>query len=101
MQQNDQGKSPHNALSRISDEKALAHLGKYFGIGGTKDGYTGSYFESLGSEREMNPNTITAEDLIAVSMLSVHVPVPCCRYMCLEGRHLESWESMRKWSRFI
>lgn len=61
-----------SAFEAISDEVALGYLNRYFG----KDEwagqeFTGAHFESLGTPE---PENMTAEDMIAVACLSIHVP---------------------------
>lgn len=67
---------PNHAMKSITDETAAGHLKKYFEIMPNKrPRYSGSKFETFtGGGDVINPNQITAADLIAVSMLSVHVP---------------------------
>ncbi len=61
--------------SRIDHATAVRDVREYFA---TKENgrpaYTGSHFETLGGSENVDPNRITATDLIAVSMLSVDVP---------------------------
>lgn len=67
---------PINAMERLSDEVAVGHIQKYFEVQSNgRPRYTGSRFETFaGGGDVVEPNRITAADLIAVSMLSVHVP---------------------------
>jgi Family of unknown function (DUF6308) len=59
------------ALSTADDTRALRYLKTYYGLDG--DGqYTGSYFDAWGAAQD--PDRFTAEDLVAVSFLSVFVP---------------------------
>lgn len=61
-----------SALAAISDEEALGHLTRYFGIGewvGRE--FDGAHFESFGNPV---PEKLTAEDLLSVACLSIHVP---------------------------
>lgn len=60
------------ALKKVSDEAARMHLEQYFGLGERSgSAFTGAHFETFGA----NPSdTLTADDLLAVSFLSVHVP---------------------------
>lgn len=59
-------------------DAAVAHLIKYFGPVGNKhiDAYSGAEFNALGGggDRPEVANVITAEDILAVSTLSVTVP---------------------------
>lgn len=67
---------PLRILSDVGQYRAIAHITKYFGAE-TKNRptYTGSKFETFaGGGDAVEPNRITTEDLIAVSMFSVHVP---------------------------
>ncbi|MDD0858237.1 DUF6308 family protein [Arthrobacter alpinus] len=64
------------AMKDISHEVAARHINKYFEdrLNG-RPLYTGSRFETFaGGGDAVEPNRITPADLIAVSMLSVHVP---------------------------
>lgn len=67
---------PVRAIENVSNEVAAGHINKYFEV--RTDGrpkYTGSKFETFaGGGDIVDPNRITSADLIAVSMLSVHVP---------------------------
>lgn len=68
--------SPGTALRDISDERALEHLARYFATNAEGQPlFTGSQFETFaGGGDGPTANEITAEDLIAVSTLAVHVP---------------------------
>jgi hypothetical protein len=61
---------------------AAGLLARYFGTG-PADGspFTGAFFERLdsGGDRLAVRDLFTAEDLVAVSMLSVDVPAPAAR----------------------
>lgn len=60
------------AFSRISDECAVNYLQRYFGLNewaGSE--YTGAHFERFGERRV---DEMLAEDVVAVSFLSLHVP---------------------------
>jgi hypothetical protein len=61
-----------SALAAISDEAALGNLNRYFGNAewAGKE-FTGAHFESLGTP---DPERMTAEDIVAVACLSIHVP---------------------------
>lgn len=67
---------PCQALLGITDDRAVEHIHTYFGkLLNGRPRYTGSRFETFGGGGDRNePNRVTAADLIAVSMLSVHVP---------------------------
>lgn len=67
---------PVNAMERITPEVAVRHIEKYFETAPNgRPQYSGSRFENFeGGGDVVEPNRITAADLIAVSMLSVHVP---------------------------
>lgn len=69
----------------VSDERAIADLRAYFGLDGQQP-FTGSHFERLsgGGDRADVATRITADDLIAVQMLSVQVP-PLVAVDLLEG----------------
>lgn len=61
-----------SALAAITDEAALNYLKQYFGIdewAGRE--YTGAHFDSFVGA---GPDRLTAEDIIAVACLSIHVP---------------------------
>lgn len=61
-----------DAFLRIAEGDARAYLDRYFGVGTWRgEGYTGAQFERFAKTPE---NEVTADDLIAVSCLSVHVP---------------------------
>ncbi|MDQ0826939.1 hypothetical protein QFZ60_003112 [Arthrobacter sp. B2I5] len=62
------------AFAAISDQTALDYLREYYGLP-AQDGraYTGSHFDGLAA---VSTNRITAEDIIAVACLSVHLPAP-------------------------
>lgn len=64
------------AMKDISHEAAVGHINKYFeDRPNGRPLYTGSRFETFaGGGDVVEPNRITPADLIAVSMLSVHVP---------------------------
>ena len=59
------------ALQSSDDSRALSYLREYYGRG---DGsaYTGAYFDGWGGEQD--PHRFTAEDVVAVTFLSVVVP---------------------------
>jgi hypothetical protein len=60
------------ALAAISDETALHYLERYFGLGEWEGKeFTGAHFDTLG---KLDPGRLTAEDIVAVSCLSIHVP---------------------------
>jgi len=67
---------PLNVLDAIGEEDAITYVAEYFGLASSgRPSYSGSRFETFADGGDENePNRITAEDLIAVSMLSVHVP---------------------------
>ncbi|WP_404289856.1 DUF6308 family protein [Glutamicibacter arilaitensis] len=67
---------PLLAMQSIKHEDAVLDLKNYFEIKANgRPLYTGSRFETIAGGGDQNePNRITAEDLIAVSMLSVYVP---------------------------
>lgn len=60
------------ALAAISDEVALGYLNHYFGKAEwAGQEFTGAHFESLGKPEA---ERVTAEDMVAVACLSIHVP---------------------------
>ena len=67
------------SLQSDSDERALSQLRGYYGPAfGTKGSYTGAAFDSWDStgHRADDQNRFTADDLVAVTFLSVKVPAP-------------------------
>lgn len=60
---------PH-ALQTDDDGHALDHLATYYGLGGGRC-YTGAFFDTW---RNNVVDRFTADDLVAVSFLSVFVP---------------------------
>lgn len=62
-------------LIRDDDPKAVRSLQSYFGLDGGR-AYTGARFERWagGGDAPQAKDRFTADDLVAVSMLSVHVP---------------------------
>ncbi|MET7132644.1 DUF6308 family protein [Cellulosimicrobium sp. MI9406] len=56
--------------------EAVKHLRRYFGPVGATTGWAGSRFERLagGGDRPETADRFTADDLVAVSLLSVNVP---------------------------
>ncbi|MGY1621065.1 DUF6308 family protein [Geodermatophilus sp. SYSU D00965] len=73
------------ALQTEDDTRALAYLREYYGLdGGTA--YTGSYFDDWGDEQD--PNRFTAEDVVAVTFLSVVVPPMAAHRLLIEHTEL-------------
>lgn len=62
-------------------ESAKSSLAAYF----YKDAFTGSSYEKFFDIRE-NPNEFTAQDLVAVSMLSVNIPPRVAKWVLNEGK---------------
>lgn len=61
-----------SAFASIPDETALEYLRKYYGLGAWEGrAYTGSHFDSLPATVA---DRVTADDIIAVACLSIHVP---------------------------
>ncbi|SCG16634.1 hypothetical protein GA0070610_2906 [Micromonospora echinofusca] len=62
-------------LAVLSDPQSVTDLKRYFGHAG-ESAFTGGQFERLGGggDRPETCNLVTAEDLIAVELLSVRVP---------------------------
>lgn len=61
-----------SAFAAISDETALDYLRKYYGLGAWEGrAYTGSHFDSLPATAA---DKVTADDIVAVACLSIHVP---------------------------
>lgn len=66
------GSKVTSALAAISDEAAVGYLERYYGLGGWRgQEYTGSYFDAL---QDKQTDRLTAEDIVAVACLSIHVP---------------------------
>lgn len=63
-------------LTPAHREDAVAHLRRYFGTVSSTAGWAGSRFERLGGGGDLPRavNRFTAEDLLAVTLLSVQVP---------------------------
>ncbi|MFE8886874.1 DUF6308 family protein [Pseudarthrobacter enclensis] len=60
------------AFAKISDDRACDYVRRYYGLNNDHQGpFTGAHFDGLPT---VAANRITAEDIIAVSCLSVHVP---------------------------
>ena len=62
-------------------ESAKSSLAAYF----YEDAFTGSSYEKFFDWRE-NPNEFTAQDLVAVSMLSVNIPPRVAKWVLNEGK---------------
>lgn len=61
-----------SAFAAIPEETALDYLRQYYGLGLWENrAYTGSYFDNLPAA---STDRVTAEDIVAVACLSVHVP---------------------------
>lgn len=67
---------PLAVLEKIGKAQALTHMGNYFAdCDSGRPAYSGSRFETFaGGGDQGHPHRVTSEDLVAVSMLSVHVP---------------------------
>ncbi|MGO2619510.1 MAG: DUF6308 family protein [Glutamicibacter ardleyensis] len=67
---------PLNFMASIGEATAVDSIHKYFKVRDNgRPFYTGSRFETfVGAGDTHEPDKITAEDLLAVSLLSVHVP---------------------------
>ncbi|MCT9625768.1 hypothetical protein HWD94_11605 [Pseudarthrobacter equi] len=62
-----------SAFAAIPDENALDYLRKYYGRGAWEGrAYTGSHFDSLPATAA---DRVTADDIVAVACLSIHVPL--------------------------
>ncbi|MET8690992.1 DUF6308 family protein [Streptomyces bauhiniae] len=68
----------------LGSEDAVGNLRRYFGLEGGA-AYTGARFEHLGGDRVGVADVVTAEDLVAVQMLSVTVPAEAALEL-LEGK---------------
>jgi hypothetical protein len=66
-------------LEEADGSHAMSSLKAYF----FKHAFTGSSFETFCDE---DPNTFTANDIVAVSMLSVNIPPSASRWILGEGR---------------
>ncbi|MEU8255497.1 DUF6308 family protein [Micromonospora inaquosa] len=72
-------------IAVLDDERSLDDLRRYFATGPKSCLFTGSKFEALGGDpKGMFRDVVTAEDLIAVEMLSVRVP-PMVALELLQG----------------
>lgn len=79
------------ALTDEDKSQAVAKLRTYFGLETGTRPYTGAFFERLGGggDRGEVRDVITAEDLVAVSMLSVTVPADAAiRILGRDGRRI-------------
>jgi len=79
------------ALTDDDHSKAATKLRTYFGLEPDTRPYTGAFFERLGGggDRGEVRDVITAEDLVAVSMLSVAVPAGAAiRILGRDGRRI-------------
>lgn len=65
-----------DALQTDSDDRALTYLRRYFGVAGKR--YTGSFFDDW---PHPDSHRFTADDLVAVSFLSVFVPPLAARQL--------------------
>ncbi len=78
-------------LSWVRDDHAVADVRRYFAVPDPDDptapAFSGSRFEALGGggDREGTADEVTADDLVAVTLLSVDVP-PHVALALLEGR---------------
>lgn len=82
---------PHS-LKEGGRDRAVEYLRTYFGPRTAVSGYTGARFERFGGggDRLAVANEFTAEDLLAVSLLSVHVPGPAALAILEDQRELFS-----------
>lgn len=66
---------PYETIKKITDQHAAEHLVKYFALRSNgRPRYTGSRFETFMVDGGVDEaNKITSNDLVAVSMLSVHI----------------------------
>lgn len=73
-------------LDDVTDEQAVTDLQTYFGGSENSNWFAGSRFESLsgGGDRTEVANRVVADDLVALTMLSVNVP-PYVALELLEG----------------
>jgi Family of unknown function (DUF6308) len=64
------------ALTNEDHSDAVSELKKYFGREPYKEAFTGASFDGLGGggDRDEVRDVVTAEDLVAVSMLSINFP---------------------------
>ncbi|NMR29200.1 DUF6308 family protein [Crystallibacter degradans] len=70
------GTMPYKALFNVSIDHAATYVKHYFSTWDNgRPKFTGSRFETLANGGDLtSPNAVTADDLIAVAMLAVHVP---------------------------
>ncbi|MBB3086666.1 DUF6308 family protein [Geodermatophilus sabuli] len=73
------------ALQTPDDTQALEYLRTYYGRNGGR-AYTGSYFDDWGGEQD--PDRFTAEDVVAVTFLSVVVPPMAAHRLLVEEAEL-------------
>lgn len=71
-------------------ERAIALLDEYFGLSGTRP-YTGARFERLGGggDAPAVADRITAEDIVALSMLSIRLPGRAARILLEDEEFIE------------
>ncbi|WP_433341625.1 DUF6308 family protein [Micromonospora sp. CA-111912] len=74
-------------LAVLDDPRTTRDLQRYFGAAGQPP-YTGAYFERLGGggDRVDLANVITADDLVAIELLSVRIPAQTALDL-LQGEH--------------
>jgi len=70
-------------LSNGDHERAVGYLQTYYGVR-DGDAYTGSYFDTWGGNE---PDHFTADDVVAVSFLSVFVPPLAARALLATDAH--------------
>ncbi|WP_328325878.1 DUF6308 family protein [Kribbella sp. NBC_00382] len=64
-------------LHIVSDREAVEDLRAYFEDGPPNTGYPGRWFEQIGSpaDQELNRDRLTADDIVALSALSIRLPI--------------------------
>lgn len=64
-------------LRFVEDQRAVDDLRAYFAEGPPNTGYPGRWFEQVGSpaDQERDRNRLTADDIVALSALSIRLPI--------------------------
>lgn len=68
---------PTRLLQIVADPQAVDDLRTYFEDGPPNTGYAGRWFEQIGApeDQERNRNRLTADDIVALSALSIRLPI--------------------------
>ena len=64
-------------LRIVTDPQAVDDLRAYYEDGPPNTGYTGRWFEQIGTpaDQDLNRNRLTADDIVALSALSIRLPI--------------------------